>query len=60
MVKKYKNCGNNILFVIMGLLITSFCIMFIIYLIYLINVISKNKDIYIEEEEETCNQCKGK
>jgi nucleoside recognition membrane protein YjiH len=58
MVKKYKNCGNNILFVIMGLLITSFCIMFIIYLI---NVISKNKDIYIEEEEEeTCNQCKGK
>jgi hypothetical protein len=53
MVKKYKNCGNNILFVIMGLLITSFCIMFIIYLI------SKNKDIYIEEEE-TCNQCKGK
>ena len=57
MVKKYKNCGNNILFV-MCLLFASFCI-----IIYLINV-SKNKDIpsgskplYIEDEEK-CNQCK--
>ena len=59
MVKKYKNCENNILFVIMCLLIASFCIiLFSMFIIYLINVTSKNKDIYIEEEE-TCNQCKG-
>jgi hypothetical protein len=64
MVKKYKNCENNILFVIMCLLIASFCIiLFGMFIIYLINV---NKDIhsgalpiYIEDEE-TCNQCKGK
>lgn len=60
MVKKYKNCGNNILFV-MCLLIASFCI--ILFGMFIINV-SKNKDIpsgskplYIEDEE-TCNQCK--
>ena len=62
MVKKYNNCENNILFVIMCLLITSFCIiLFSMFIIYLINVTSKNKDIlpvYIEDEE-TCNQCKG-
>ena len=62
MVKKYKNCENNILFVIMCLLIASFCIiLFSMFIIYLINVTSKNKDIlpiYIEDEE-ICNQCKG-
>jgi hypothetical protein len=66
MVKIYKNYKNNILFVIMCLLIASFCIiLFGMFIIYLINVTSKNKDslsgeepIYIEDEE-TCNQCKG-
>ena len=64
MVKKYKNCENNILFVIMCLLIASFCI--ILFSMFIIYVASKNKNtllgvesIYIEEEE-TCNQCKGK
>lgn len=66
MVKKYKNCENNILFVIMCLLIASFCIiLFSMFIIYLINVTSKNKDILLGaepiyiEDEETCNQCKG-
>jgi hypothetical protein len=63
MVKKYKNGKNNILFVIMCLLIASFCI--ILFGMFIIYLTSKNKDIhsgalpiYIEDEE-TCNQCKG-
>ena len=63
MVKKYKNCENNILFVIMCLLIASFCI--ILFSMFIIYLTSKNKDILLGaepvyiEDEETCNQCKG-